>query len=186
MIDEDLIKAWTPPAIGQTDSLELREKIARAVVLWLFVAAEQGRGFPDSPNILRIDMDHSCLLQRLLSGTPPLPKPPPKHFSSPWYELIDDGFASPLEVWEIKAKKDRGLIEHFGDALFIDKEPWSIVERRGPNDWLVKHSRDENVWRVWSTGKREGMEDEAEHKSMVHLWRIERFTPEASGETATT
>lgn len=43
------------------------------------------------------DMDHSTLLRRLMEGKQPLPLPPPKSYSYPWYTLVEKGEAVILE-----------------------------------------------------------------------------------------
>ena len=172
MIDQNLVQTMLLPALGQNDTVELRTKIVRAVMLWLYIREDAGYHFPDNIDSLRIDMSHSALLHRLLSGKAPLPSPPPKHFSSPWYELIEDGFAIPFEVWETKGTWAEDNFEH--DTIYIDQQPWTVVESRGPRDWLVKHERDDGVWRLWSTGRKEGSSEKDEKVPSTWLWRIER------------
>lgn len=41
-----------------------------------------------------VDADHSSLLARLLSGKQPLPHPPPKFYSRPFYALFDEGMVT--------------------------------------------------------------------------------------------
>lgn len=49
------------------------------------------------------DIDHSCLLQRLLRGKPALKKTPPKRFSCPDYDL---GEGKEVEIYEINELPD--------------------------------------------------------------------------------
>jgi hypothetical protein len=65
-----------------------QERTLQAVAEWLEVLAESNYGMPTSS-----DVDHSALLHRLLEGKDPLPDPPPRSMSYPWYELIEKGEA---------------------------------------------------------------------------------------------
>lgn len=44
------------------------------------------------------DAEHSSLLARLISGREPLKFPPPRSYSYPWYNLVEQGFANNVEV----------------------------------------------------------------------------------------
>ena len=52
---------------------------------WLRIRADNGKPFPESLGQLEVDIDHSALLRRLLSGKEPLPQPPPLKHSYPDY-----------------------------------------------------------------------------------------------------
>lgn len=44
------------------------------------------------------DAMHSSLLARLLSGKEPFESPPPRSYSYPWYDLVEQGFANDVEA----------------------------------------------------------------------------------------
>ena len=52
---------------------------------WLEIRTENGKPFPQSAAQLSVDIDHSSLLSRLLSGKEPLPEPPPLRYGYPDY-----------------------------------------------------------------------------------------------------
>lgn len=95
-------------------------RVLRAVGEWLTVLMEVGHRMPTAS-----DVDHSALLQRLLNGKPPLPEPPPRSFSYPWYSLIEDG-SGKAEVREIS-----DWLGGDGTILIINQSRWEIVERIG-------------------------------------------------------
>jgi hypothetical protein len=79
-------------------------RVTQAVATWFRVLRAEdekrpegsGRCFPPTD----ADVTHSALLQRLLSGKPPLPKAPPKRFSYPCYELGEGKPVKIHELWE--------------------------------------------------------------------------------------
>jgi hypothetical protein len=93
----------------------------QAVRRWLAFREENGDGPPSEP-----DWDHSALLARLVSGKSPLPEPPPKSFSYPWYELIDNGSAVATEVREVRNWHDNDEV-----LLSINQARWKIIEKSG-------------------------------------------------------
>jgi len=84
---------------------------------------------------LKADIDHSALLERLLSGREPFPEPPPRAFSYPWYELVEDGRSEALEAQLIE--QDGGLFPK--GTLIIDQAPWVVLETLGPDSWIVTY-----------------------------------------------
>lgn len=100
---------------------------------------------------LRIDADHSALLQRLYKGKPVYDEPPPTSYSYPWYTLMDNGEAEAFEVFEAEE-------EMFGkDKLGINQTIWHVLEKLGEDQWIVTYSipdvaaiqklKDENQWK---------------------------------------
>lgn len=96
------------------------------------------------PSRLMVDMSHSALLRRLLSGKEPLEKPPPKRFSYPCYEL---GEGEPVEICymsECPVYDEKGeQVEKPDEELFlvvidqdrawrwVDKEAGILLHRNG-------------------------------------------------------
>ena len=65
--------------------------ICQSLITWVqTVRASGGLGYgPDwLPN--RVDIAKSRLFWRIRSGKEPLPEPPPRAFSCPWYELVEE------------------------------------------------------------------------------------------------
>lgn len=64
-------------------------KTAQRVVLWIKTARESGYGaedwLPTYSDILK-----SALFERLRNGKEPLPFPPPRAMSCPWYAVVED------------------------------------------------------------------------------------------------
>lgn len=93
---------------------------------WLEIKKIYSSDFPNSLETLRINIDKSSLLERMLSGKDPLPIPPPKHYSYPWYSLIEIGsttlsvhdFFFP-ETWQKK------LFDY--DFVMIAQNNWEIL-----------------------------------------------------------
>lgn len=101
---------------------------------WMEIRVENG--IPVSMDNLLADIDHSALLGRLLAGKEPFPEPPPRAYSYPNYTLLENGRGEPGEVYE----RDRGFMtDEATPVLFIDQLEWKIVEKRGPEEWIVSY-----------------------------------------------
>ena len=105
------------------------------LIKWLEIREENGRAFPSNLTQLRCDMDHSALLQRLVEGDEPLPEPPPRAFSYPWYELLEKGVDHPFEVNEMGP----GNSIFNEPTLVIDQSPWKIIQKLGPEAWIAAY-----------------------------------------------
>ena len=165
------IERWShvPPPLHMVDTIENRRRILYCILVWLSICGENGRAFPESLVRLRIEMEHSALLQRLIEGKNPLPEPPPLSFSYPWYDLIDKGWAVPFEVLDSKGTCAE---KTFGDrALFINQTRWRIVRRPKKGEWVVRHIRAPGLWRVWESGIRSYQDGGKE----VKQWSMEKF-----------
>lgn len=146
---------------------------------WLEIREENGIEFPSSLSSLKIDIDHSALLQRLLEGKDPLPIPPPRSFSYPWYDLIEKGEAHPCEVWEMPP----GLNHEDFPMLVIDQfAGWKVLEKISDTEWVATHSYGdrknpkwaEGKWRVYQIGSR--VPQNPGNGSFNKLWKIEKIT----------
>ena len=76
--------------IRAPDKSEAMRGVA-CLVKWLEVREQEGKPFPASLGQLKVDIDHSALLRRLLDGKQPLPHPPPLKHSYPDYEAVEGG-----------------------------------------------------------------------------------------------
>ena len=74
----------------------------KCLIKWLEIREANGIKLPISITQLAADIDHSALLIRLLEGKKPLEKAPPKTFSYPNYQMIENGKYNPLEVWKME------------------------------------------------------------------------------------
>lgn len=106
----------------------------QALLKTLQIRVENGFSFPESLEELNLVIQKSSLLGRLLDGKEPLPAPPPKSFSHPWYSLIEDGFASPFEVW--KYIPDDDFLE---TEIIINHTGWKLIEELNKNDYIVSY-----------------------------------------------
>ena len=106
------------------------DKLPQLVARWLEV------GYPDK-GPTPADAWHSALLQRLLDGKDPLPVPPPRAYSYPWYALIENGRST--------GHLDIHLYPH-GVPVLDDDRPrvticqgiWDIVEDQGNDIYIVE------------------------------------------------
>lgn len=102
------------------------------ILKWLEIKEKAGLPFPGNAAELAIDADHSVLLQRLLEGRKVYDQPPPRSFSYPWYELMDEGTATPYEV-------------HVMDTCaIINQSMWSIVAKVGTDDYVISYNDVDN------------------------------------------
>lgn len=94
----------------------LERRVLDAVKTWLDILDKTGHGSPTPA-----DVDHSGLLYRLLNGKPPLPEPPPRSFSYPWYSLIENGEET-AQGREVDQK-----------YFVVNQARWDIVSQDGDN-----------------------------------------------------
>jgi len=75
-------------------------QFAKAINKWYEITNHSSISYPD--------ITHSALLRRILSGGSIYPYPPPKSYSYPWYELLDDGISVRADVqpWTSKVSTD--------------------------------------------------------------------------------
>jgi len=113
----------------------------------------------------------------MMEGKEPLPLPPPRSYSYPWYSLIEDGYGYPGEVW-----KPTSWDQCFTDypSIVIDQTPWKLLEELGEDDWIVTYQYGRNdktkfadtKWRVYCIGC--GYPPISQNDSYNYLWKIER------------
>ncbi len=124
------------------------------VLRWLEICRKGN----DARSIITINAHKSALLKRLLDGKEPLPVAPPLSFSYPWYDLIEDGYDEPLEVWKLSRPGEP-------DKIVINQHRWPLVRENAADDWVVSHT-DGTLWRVWCVA--------AEGGPLGKKWRMER------------
>lgn len=106
-----------------------QDRTLRAVAEWLDILNEVGYGSPTMA-----DVDHSALLHRLLEGKDPLPEPPPRSMSYPWYELIEKG-EDIADIHEFPPVEDGA---EGGKFLAINQAVWDIVEKQDDDHYTVR------------------------------------------------
>lgn len=148
----------------------------------LEIREENGIEFPRDLSHLRITIHKSALFHRLLQGKEPLPIPPPRSHSYPWYELIENGVGYPFEVWKPKSW-DASFTPY--PSIVIDQSPWKMLEELGEQEWLVtypygKHddkgmpSFAEGKWHVQTIGCRLPRKVWEKSSSSI-LWEIRKI-----------
>jgi len=108
-----------------------------AVETWMRLTIEGGR------TVGPCCASHSALLRRLLSGKPPLDKPPPRACSYPWYEL---GEGAKCSLIDAPREYERG-------KLIVEQATYDI-ESRGPDGYVVVWPGSGERFRVWLEGER--------------------------------
>jgi hypothetical protein len=101
---------------------------------WLEIRETNGQDIGDWLQ-LRIDADHSGLLQRILKGGFVAPEAPPTACSYPWADLIKTGKGEPFEVWEPHPENSWAP----KDTVIIDQSWWYLIERLGEDDYIVTY-----------------------------------------------
>jgi hypothetical protein len=170
------------------------DKVIKAVTRWLEYRQRYGM-YPDRAHRFAVDLAHSPLFQRILEGKTVYPDPPPVSHSYPWYDLVETGEGEPITVFE----DGHGFGGKKGEHLCINQNMWKIVEKRGPEEWVVQYympdaeaisklSDDEarfkrpqklhpSKWLVTCTGQRPGWEKKPQD-SFSKFWKISRLPEE--------
>jgi hypothetical protein len=144
----------------------MNSKDINLVFQWLEIRAQSGWEFPYDVQSFKIAARKSCLLERLLSGKQPLDIPPPRSYSNPWYELIEDGVGYPYEVQVLESSR----------FIVIDQTWWYIEETLGPDNWYVTYDYPEyktlkkspHIWNLTCTGYKE----EIPLSSLDKFWEL--------------
>lgn len=141
----------------------------------LEIREENGYDFPRDLNHLKISIYKSALFHRMMEGKDPLPVPPPRSYSYPWYSLIEDGYGFPYEVWKEE--------QMFGfPAIGIDQSIWKLEEELGDKDYIVRYfygkanketKESDTRWHVYCIGCR--VPQSTQLSSSNFLWKIERI-----------
>ncbi len=87
-----------------------------------------------------VDADHSSLLFRLLEGKEPLPQPPPRAYSYPWYSLVETGGPELCEAYP--HFDDYMKMGHERPFAVVNQSLWKIVGKDGDTYLLEWYTRD--------------------------------------------
>lgn len=138
------------------------------LVEWLKIREKEGKSFPaDLPSFIS-EVDHSGLLQRLVTGGRALPTPPPLSLGYPWYELVDKGSAAPYEV----LVGDKSINTTFGyRAIVINQHPWKIVDQAGEQDFSVTYDG-KSTYRLWMANP-----NATNDSSINRPWMLQKMEP---------
>jgi len=136
-----------------------------------------GYDIPTDFNQLKITFRKSALFRRMMEGKEPLPLPPPRSYSYPWYSLIEDGYGYPGEVWK-PTSWDKCFTDY--PSIVIDQTPWKLLEELGEDDWIVTYQYGRNdktkfadtKWHVYCIGC--VYPPISQNDSYNYLWKIER------------
>lgn len=152
----------------------------RAFCQWLDMREEYG--FTRASGV---DADHSPLLRRLLEGIEPLPEPPPRAHSYPWYNLVEKGYDWAHNVW--LPPGDSEYNEVLGHpAIVIDQERWAIIRTVDETTWIVAYTMpDVAAIQAWYGANMRGPRPMKLSESRWRVskdpareyspWRVERF-----------
>lgn len=111
------------------DEDQLRYLI-QCLYTWQNTVYKESGERPDLNNTANITK--SCLLYRLcVDGKDPLPFPPPRSFSAPWYSLIEESYGQPYEVY---FRPDNTPV--VGGDVIIDQCVWKVSEIRTDDMFL--------------------------------------------------
>jgi hypothetical protein len=158
-------------------SWDLSKDIDLLMKFWR-IRLENGYEFPKDFNQFHIQCRKSALLHRMLEGKEPLPVPPPKSHSYPWYELIEEGIGYPLEVWRPKSW-DACFTPY--PSIVIDQSPWKLIEELGEDEWIVTYPYGDSdsqkfadgKWHVRCVGSR--FPQMTNSDSLNKLWEIKKI-----------
>lgn len=101
------------------------------------------------------DADHSALLQRVLSGKDPLPKPPPTKMSTPWYELGEG------EKIELDPNFDNEVTVNGVQVSFGNSGPFNWVDQK---EGIIVYPHSGEHFKVWKEGKKRFIQKVLENK----------------------
>ena len=103
-----------------------------------------------------VDIEKSALIQRLLSGKPPLAAPPPLSFSYPWYEIVES------------SEPQRCALT----TITVNDATWDVVGQQPDGSLLVRWQGRGPLCRVWQ-------ESDVTARDPYLPWMIERLqTPD--------
>lgn len=113
-------------------SREQCEEAIKAFKTWLKICHENNREIGVDLDILNCNIDHSTLLRRLLIGGEPHEVPPPKRFSRPAWELVEEKEIEIVSLFEFEW--DEGdisvSIDQSSEYKWVDKDNKIIQHTR--------------------------------------------------------
>lgn len=96
-----------------------------AVYKWITTCKENGAKYEP------VDVDHSALLRRLLSGGELHKNPPPLRFSYPAWEMVEDEIIPIIEMFEGSGvNPGKVVVDQHGEYVWADKEKQIIKHER--------------------------------------------------------
>jgi hypothetical protein len=117
---------------------------ANHILQWLEIREKSGKHFPDSYGTFKCNIDHSSLLRRIAAGRKIFESPPPRSFSYPWYELMDNGEAYPYEVNVVS-----------NDSIVINQMIWNIIENIDNNIYKISYEDNKIFCKLYTIGSDE-------------------------------
>ncbi len=102
----------------------------RQVVQWMRTCEDHNR------STRAVDADHSSLLRRLLHGKPLLEKPPPRRFSYPAWEMVEEAEVQIHDMWE----HDRAYVYHDGKEVQVEG-PVVVIDQCAEYVWDDKENK---------------------------------------------
>lgn len=128
--------------IEQTNVWKSKDHTLNCIKRWLAIKDQEskvdemkrGTGYIN----MIIDMEHSALLPRLISGKEPYIYPPPKAYSRPWYKLLDNnGAVICTKIFEDSWNgKQRIVMQNWG---------WDLVQKNSDKEYIVRYSEEEGT-----------------------------------------
>lgn len=97
---------------------------------WAHTCEENGR------STRAVDISHSSLLHRLLSGKPLLEFPPPRAMSYPAYDMVEKEECQIHELWE----RDKDVIYHCGEQ-YLCEGPVVVIDQTAEYTWEDKEKK---------------------------------------------
>ena len=135
---------------------EQKKFVVGVVATWLKI------GYVDkSPTFA--DAVHSALLKRLLDGKQALPEPPPRSYSYPWYELVENGYENRCEVFmRVNPKGEVVSVSINQDDRWI-----KVGESNSGNPILVHPNMQGCMWEV---------AEDAQPVDATMRWTVSKFS----------
>ncbi len=110
-------------------------RICEAMAKWISTAKLFGDQSQYGPEWIptKADIMKSRLFWRIRSGKEPLLEPPPRAFSCPWYEVVEEPgshhcFELYLDPWQGKLPGKVGICQHLYDLVERTSETSAIVK----------------------------------------------------------
>ena len=150
---------------------DIRREAINAVFQWLSIIEAMKGEYSHDLQKLKIDADHSALLERIIAKEKVYDTPPPIAFSYPNYSLMDNNYNYPIDVHFNVASLDD---IYKAKLVIIDQTPWKIVEEPEPDTYLLQYrirtGKDTIRWSdsIWKLTKL------AEPISEFRQWKLER------------
>ncbi len=150
---------------GYEDCYPLNQHFLWAIASWMQISEDNGRKITGRFDVMA---SHSSLLRRLLTGGPVFKEAPPTAYSYPWVELLVNKRDDNLHGVREEQYGGKGPV-----YLLINQVCWTILEKLGPQEWIVTYSTPDlaacrkskdgrcydsvlasTKWRVWKSGTR--------------------------------